>query len=62
MERCPPTFSLVGTARIIHSSAMLVGSSEKIRRTLGWKPGKAFTDLVREMVEAELAALSVAAR
>ena len=40
----------------------LVGSSEKIRRTLGWKPQKTFTDLVREMVEAELAALSTATR
>ena len=40
----------------------LVGSSEKIRRTLGWKPSKGFTELVREMVEAELAAISVAAR
>jgi GDPmannose 4,6-dehydratase len=40
----------------------LVGSSEKIRRTLGWEPRKGFTELVREMVEAELAALSVAAR
>ena len=37
----------------------LVGSGEKIRRTLGWKPRKAFTDLVREMVEAELAALAM---
>jgi len=40
----------------------LVGSSEKIRRTLGWKPHKPFAELVREMVEAELAAISVAAR
>ena len=37
--------------------AKLVGSSEKIRRTLGWKPRASFADLVREMVEAELAAL-----
>jgi GDPmannose 4,6-dehydratase len=35
----------------------LVGSSEKIRRTLGWKPRKTFEELVREMVEAELAAV-----
>lgn len=34
----------------------LVGSREKIERTLGWKPRTAFRDLVREMVEAELAA------
>ncbi len=40
----------------------LVGSSEKIRRTLGWEPRKTFNDLVREMVESELAALTVAAR
>jgi GDPmannose 4,6-dehydratase len=37
--------------------AQLVGSNEKIRRTLGWKPRALFADLVREMVEAELAAL-----
>ncbi|MGH8092668.1 MAG: GDP-mannose 4,6-dehydratase [Chthoniobacterales bacterium] len=35
----------------------LVGSAEKIRRTLGWKPRADFHGLVREMVEAELAAL-----
>lgn len=37
--------------------AMLVGDSKKIRHTLGWKPSKNFHDLVREMVEAELAAI-----
>jgi len=31
--------------------------SAKIQRTLGWKPTVAFPDLVREMVEAELAAI-----
>jgi GDPmannose 4,6-dehydratase len=36
----------------------LVGSSAKIERTLGWKPHTAFPELVREMVEAELAALA----
>lgn len=36
---------------------MLVGDSKKIRETLGWKPSKNFHDLVREMVEAELAAI-----
>ncbi len=36
----------------------LVGSREKIERTLGWQPRTAFPDLVREMVEAELATLS----
>ncbi len=35
----------------------LVGSNEKIRRALGWEPRTSFPDLVREMVEAELAAL-----
>jgi GDPmannose 4,6-dehydratase len=35
----------------------LVGSSAKIRGTLGWEPQTAFADLVREMVEAELAVL-----
>ena len=36
----------------------LVGSPEKIRRTLGWKSVTPFPDLVREMVEAELALLA----
>ena len=35
----------------------LVGSSKKIERTLGWRPRTTFKELVREMVEAELAAL-----
>jgi GDPmannose 4,6-dehydratase len=35
----------------------LVGSPEKIQSVLGWKPGGTFADLVREMVEAELATL-----
>ena len=38
--------------------ASLVGSAEKIRRTLGWKPRTSFSDLVREMVQAELDSLS----
>lgn len=37
--------------------AKLVGSTEKIRQVLGWKPQKGFDALVREMVEAELAAI-----
>ena len=37
--------------------AGLVGSSAKIQRVLGWQPRTKFPDLVREMVEAELAAL-----
>ncbi len=37
--------------------AKLVGSTGKIRRILGWEPRKGFAALVREMVEAELAAL-----
>ena len=37
--------------------AQLVGSSQKIRETLGWKPRGTFEQLVREMVEAELAAI-----
>jgi GDP-D-mannose dehydratase len=36
-------------------AAKLFGSSAKIQRTLGWKPTGAFPDLVREIVEAELA-------
>ncbi|MBA2431488.1 MAG: GDP-mannose 4,6-dehydratase [Chthoniobacterales bacterium] len=35
----------------------LVGSSAKVRETLGWQPQTAFADLVREMVEAELAVI-----
>jgi GDPmannose 4,6-dehydratase len=35
----------------------LVGSSEKATAVLGWKPRGSFAGLVREMVEAELAAL-----
>jgi GDPmannose 4,6-dehydratase len=37
--------------------ARLVGSPEKIRRELGWRPSGSFADLVREMVEAELATI-----
>src|SRR5881396_982662 len=35
----------------------LIGCAEKIRKTLGWKPAGSFRQLVREMVEAELAAI-----
>ncbi len=35
----------------------LVGSPEKIKNELGWEPRGSFADLVREMVEAELAAI-----
>ena len=37
--------------------ARLVGSPEKIKSVLGWEPDGSFADLVREMVEAELAAI-----
>jgi len=37
--------------------ARLVGSPAKIKAVLGWKPQGSFDDLVREMVEAELAAI-----
>jgi len=37
--------------------ARLVGSADKIRKTLGWKPQGSFRKLVNEMVEAELAAI-----
>jgi len=33
----------------------LVGSADKIKAALGWQPTGSFTELVREMVEAELA-------
>ena len=38
--------------------ARLVGCADKIRETLGWKPSGSFEQLVREMVEAEVEALS----
>ena len=37
--------------------ARLIGDAAKIRKTLGWKPGGTFQDLVREMVQAELEVL-----
>jgi len=37
--------------------ARLVGSPEKIRAALGWVPTGSFAELVREMVEAELAGI-----
>jgi GDPmannose 4,6-dehydratase len=37
--------------------ACLVGSADKIRRTLSWQPSGSFSQLVREMVEAELAVI-----
>src|SRR6266404_2170678 len=39
--------------------ASLVGCADKIRRVLGWKPTGTFSQLVREMVEVELAAIDV---
>jgi GDPmannose 4,6-dehydratase len=38
--------------------ARLVGCADKIQKTLGWKPSGSFELLVREMVEAEVDALS----
>ena len=38
--------------------ARLVGRADKICKTLGWKPGGSFEQLVREMVEAEVELLS----
>ena len=38
--------------------ARLVGCADKIRDKLNWKPTKAFPELVREMVEAELERLN----
>lgn len=37
---------------------LLLGDSSKARRQLGWKPRYSFDDLVREMVESDLAAYS----
>jgi len=37
--------------------ARLVGCADKIQKTLGWKPSGNFEQLVREMVETEVAQL-----
>src|SRR5947199_9629639 len=37
--------------------ARLVGYADKIRKILGWKPAGTFRELVREMVQTELAAI-----
>jgi len=37
--------------------AQLSGCLDKIRKKLGWKPAGTFRELVREMVEAELATI-----
>src|SRR4051812_32698069 len=42
--------------------ARLVGNAGKIKSTTGWRPQGSFTELVREMVEAELAAIGGADR
>lgn len=42
--------------------AHLVGSPEKIARALGWRAEITFADLVREMVDAELAAIDAAGK
>jgi GDPmannose 4,6-dehydratase len=42
----------------LNDPAHLVGSAEKIKATLGWRPTGSFTELVRELVEAELAIVS----
>jgi GDPmannose 4,6-dehydratase len=38
--------------------ARLVGCADKVRKALGWKPSSSFDQIVREMVEAELAELN----
>lgn len=40
----------------------LVGNARKARERLGWRPKTSFDDLVREMVEADLAAVDATAR
>ena len=39
---------------------LLLGDASKAQRVLGWKPRRVFADLVREMVETDLAALDAA--
>jgi len=39
----------------LNDPTQLVGSAERIKGTLGWQPTGSFAELVREMVEAELA-------
>jgi GDPmannose 4,6-dehydratase len=36
---------------------LLIGDAGKARQLLGWKPEVTFEDLIREMVDADLAAL-----
>lgn len=43
----------------LNDPAHLAGSAEKVRATLGWRPTGSFTELVREMVDAELAIVSL---
>jgi GDPmannose 4,6-dehydratase len=42
----------------LNDPARLVGSAEKIKANLGWRPTGSFAELVREMVDAELALVS----
>jgi GDPmannose 4,6-dehydratase len=41
---------------------LLLGDAKKAQRVLGWKPRRVFADLVKEMVETDLAALEPAAQ
>jgi GDPmannose 4,6-dehydratase len=36
---------------------LLLGDASKATRVLGWRPRRLFVDLVREMVDADLAAI-----
>jgi GDPmannose 4,6-dehydratase len=39
-------------------TAQLVGNSEKARTVLGWRPSVSFAELIRMMVDADVAALA----
>jgi GDPmannose 4,6-dehydratase len=67
-EFCEAAFSYVGldyqkyvkVDPIMYRPAevdLLLGNASKARRILGWKPRRLFTDLVQEMVQADLDAL-----
>jgi len=67
-EFCETAFSYVGLDYQKHVKVdpimyrpaevdLLLGDASKARRVLGWKPRRLFTELVQEMVQADLTAL-----
>jgi GDPmannose 4,6-dehydratase len=67
-ELCEVAFSHVGLDYVKHVKVdpvfyrpaeidLLLGDASKAHRVLGWRPRRLFSDLVREMVDADLAAI-----